>query len=450
MTQFRITATTEAGEEKVFLYDNMTSSLTDEFGNAMFEADAALRVSHKAPPVVSISEPGRKSSDIRTLKIQLGLSCNYSCEYCSQRFVPHAENGNPHDVEAFMAGLPLWFDGGYDGMGGGVRVELWGGEPFVYWKTMKPLAEALKAEYPNIQLSTITNGSLLDREKVDWLERMEFAISISHDGPGQKTRGPDPFDDPVAEAGIRYALEKLKGRITINAMVHKDNPSRLAIQEWFRERGLLDDLRIGEGGFIDPYDEGGLAMSAPDAEWMRDFARNSYTELRNNDLSSFEISSAKIGEFIRSIHDARPASSLGQKCGMDDPQNITVDMKGNVLSCQNVSAAAVAMNGQPHKIGHVSDFGAIAMRTSTHWSRRKDCPSCPVLQLCKGGCMFLEGENWERGCDNAFIDNWVFFAAGFEVLTGYIPVRVEGGRPDREEPFDMKRTARKIIPIKAA
>ena len=25
---------------------------------------------------------------LKTIKIQLGLKCNYSCEYCSQRFVP--------------------------------------------------------------------------------------------------------------------------------------------------------------------------------------------------------------------------------------------------------------------------------------------------------------------------------------------------------------------------
>ena len=39
--------------------------------------------------------------------------------------------------------------------------------------------------------------------------------------------------------------------------------------------------------------------------------------------------------------------------------------------------------------------------------------------------MFLEGELWERSCDNAFADNIAFFAAGIELLTGFVPVYIE-------------------------
>ena len=53
---------------------------------------------------VSVNQPGRKG-DIKTLKIGLGLSCNYECGYCSQRFVPHAEQTNPGDVGPFVAQL---------------------------------------------------------------------------------------------------------------------------------------------------------------------------------------------------------------------------------------------------------------------------------------------------------------------------------------------------------
>ena len=34
--------------------------------------------------------------ELTKIKIQLGLKCNYSCEYCSQRFVPR----NPDDSSA--------------------------------------------------------------------------------------------------------------------------------------------------------------------------------------------------------------------------------------------------------------------------------------------------------------------------------------------------------------
>ena len=69
-----------------------------------------------------------------------------------------------------MQQLEGWFAGGEDGQGAGVKIEFWGGEPFVYWKLLKPLGEAVKARYPNAQLSIVTNGSLFDDEKLAWVE----------------------------------------------------------------------------------------------------------------------------------------------------------------------------------------------------------------------------------------------------------------------------------------
>lgn len=74
----------------------------------------------------------------------------------------------------------------------------------------------------------------------------------------------------------------------------------------------------------------------------------------------------------------RPIEALGQKCGMDSPDAIAVDLRGNVMTCQNTGAK------DAHKIGHVADFDAIALDTATHFAFRPECISCPVVQLCKG------------------------------------------------------------------
>ena len=137
---------------------------------------------------------------------------------------------------------------------------------------------------------------------------------------------------------------------------------------------------------------------------------------------------------------------------------MAVDLAGNVLTCQNTSAAAIAPNGQSHALGSVSDLDAVRLTTATHWSHRPDCPNCPVLQLCKGSCMFLEGDLWDKGCDNAFADNIAFWAAGFEALTGFAPVFIDGPqREDRKDVFGLvgtnapeTRQPRKIIPINPA
>ena len=95
----------------------------------------------------------------------------------------------------------------------------------------------------------------------------------------------------------------------------------------------------------------------------------------------------------------RPIEALGQKCGMDSPDAIAVDLRGNVMTCQNTGAK------DAHKIGHVADFDAIALDTATHFAFRPECISCPVVQLCKGACMSLEGDFFAQSCANEFAFN---------------------------------------------
>ena len=432
MTTFTIHARRVAdGVETTFSYDNQTSMFLRADGTPVI---ASRPMQFGDAEVVSVNQPGRKG-DIKTLKISLGLSCNYECGYCSQRFVPHAEQTNPGDVDPFVAQLTANLTSAP------ARIEFWGGEPFVYWKTLKPLAEALRALFPAAHFNIITNGSLLDLEKNTWLEQIGFSVGLSHDGPGYHARGADPLDDPAQLAAILDLWARLKplGRMSVNAMMHRDNQSRADVQAWLQAR-FGNDVPIGEGAYIDPYDEGGMAAVLRDpAEHMLYRAR-AFAELRQGRVTNFSIARQKIQGFIDSIRNQRPASSVGQKCGMDKADNLAVDLAGNVITCQNVSAKAVAPNGQTHKIGHLSDLPSVKLKTATHWSQRPDCAACPVLQLCQGSCMFLEGPLWEAGCNSAYSDNVPFFAAAIEFLTGYTPYYIEGEfRDDRKDLFGRVR-----------
>jgi uncharacterized protein len=312
--------------------------------------------------------------------------------------------------------------------------------------------------YPDAEFLIITNGSLLSLETNDWLDRMGFVVGLSHDGPGYHARGADPLDDPEKRAAIMdlYARLHPQGRISINAMISRQNTSRAAVQIWLQER-FGSDVQIGEGAFIDPYDEGGLAAIFKTTAEHAQFRRQGFGELRTGLASRFDITHQKIQDFIDSIRYQRPASALGQKCGMDRSHNLAVDLKGNVVTCQNVSAAATAPNGQSHLIGQLSDLSAVRMKSATHWSQRHGCSSCPVLQMCKGSCMFLEGSLWDAGCDAAYSDNLVFFAAAIEYLTGCMPVFIDGDLPpERKDIFGLAKStvesppARRVIPILAA
>ncbi len=433
MSQFLIHTQSPDGSQQRFIYDSAESTLTTQNGKPV----VPFIVASNAGKAITVSRdaPVGKSRTPKTLKISLGLSCNYECSYCSQRFVPHADETNKGDIEPFLEGLDEWIKEPPE------CIEFWGGEPLVYWKTLKPLAEALRGKWGSVPFQIITNGSLLTPEINIWLDDMGFQVGLSHDGPGYHARGVDPLDDPDKRANILDLWLRLrpKGRMSINAMMHKDNLSRAAVQKFLTDV-FGEEVGIGEGSFIDPYDEGGLASSLLNEDKHMEFRRVAFNDLRQGFASKFHIAGGKIQDFIHSLRTRRPLTSIGQKCAMDKTENIAVDLKGNVLTCQNVSATSIAPNGESHKIGHVSDFDNIKLKTSTHWSRREECPTCPVIQLCKGSCMFLEGPLWEAGCNNAYSDNIAFFAAAIEFLTGCVPVYIDGPqRDDRKDIFGLLR-----------
>ena len=442
MALFKISARREDGVEKEFLYDNINSRLMTVDGVDIVPHDLKIETSEAF--AVSEKTPAIKTSP-KTLKISLGLSCNYSCEYCSQRFVPHEGETTKDDIGPFMAGLDNWVKTPPE------VVEFWGGEPLVYVKTLKPLAEALRAKYPEIQFVMITNGSLLNPEINKWLDEMEFSIGLSHDATGQHVRGPDPFQDEDSKNGIidLYSRLKPKGKISFNTMMHRGNQSRAEVQKFWVER-FGPTVNIGEGAFIDPYDEGGFSSSLQSSQEQVAYRIQAFKELRSGSVANFDIVISKMNDFLNSIRSRRNAFSLGQKCGMDKEDKIAVDLNGNVLTCQNVSSTSTSMNGQPHKIGHISQFDEIKLNTATHWSKRESCQTCPVLQLCKGSCMFLEGPLWDAGCDNSYSDNIPYFAGTIERVTGFMPYRVEHESlpEDRMDLWSIKEKPRaKEFPI---
>lgn len=404
------------------LYDNMTSELFDMDGTKFkFTTTDHICNICNTKNIHSTSEidPAGKSNNIRVLKIQLGLSCNYSCEYCSQRFVPNAPETNPTNVDRFMISLDNWLHTVPK------RIEFWGGEPLVYWKTLKPLSEALREKFPNTNFLMITNGSLLDDEKIEWIDKLDINIGISHDGPGQHVRGPDPLDDPKIKASILKLFKLRPTKVSFNSMIHRDNVSRHKIQNFFKELLGHEDFSIGEGGFIDSYDDGGKSLSLSNEEEHYIYRDLTLREIRENKFNNFNIVEHRIKEWYNSIATERKADTLGQKCGMDKEDTIAVDLRGNVLTCQNVSSVSTAPNGRSHLIGHVTNMKAVKLRTSTHWKFREECMNCPVLQVCKGSCMFLQKELFKISCDNAYSDHIPFFAAAIEMMTGYLPYRIE-------------------------
>ena len=447
------------GDKKVFYYDNMSNTLKDSEDNIFQFSNIQPDIRDEYVPFDK-DHPLTKSKEVSILKIQLGLSCNYSCDYCSQKFVERAPETSKKDIDAFMDMLDNLSFNEHRGL----KIEFWGGEPLVYWKTLKPLAEAILERFESWevkpQFAMITNGSILTDEMIDWLMMLDFSVSISHDGPGQSVRGPDPFDDPEQKErilGFYRMMRRLNKPISFNAMLNSKNQSRKAIYDWFVQLTGDEDVPLGEGGIVDAYDEDGITNSLITKQDHFTFRQNSFKDIYTTDGKiGFNSIIGKMAAFAQGLLTHQDAKYLGQKCGMDFDGVLAVDLRGNVLTCQNVSALETSKNGESHLGGNLTDFDNVAIKTSTHWSNRKECPECPVLHLCKGACMFLDKKFWDISCANAYSDNISLFALTFVKLTnGYIPTFINNEELPLERRdifgtlFEHKEDPKKkVFPIK--
>ncbi len=457
---FEIHAEKNKDDKKIFFYDNEKNTLSDDTGY-IYEYSEEKQQDKKSIEYIPFSKdlPLKKRRLAKLVKIQLGLSCNYSCDYCSQKFVERPKETNSKDIENFMKLFnELDFSEEL-----GLKIEFWGGEPFVYWKTLKPLAEALREKFSTWgtppHFSVITNGSLLTEDICAWLYAMGFSVSISHDGPGQFLRGPDPFDDPEKRRAILDLYETLKpiGRISFNAMLASKNISRKDIHAWFIKFTGDPDVQLGEGGFVDAYDQDGIDNSLETKQDHFAFRRTAFNDIFSTDgYIGFNGILGKIDAFTNDILKHNEAKYLNQKCGMDDESTISIDLRGNVITCQNTSAIEVSNNGESHLGGNLADFDNVELRSATHWSNRPNCSDCPVLHICRGACMYLDGKYWESTCNNAFSDAIPLFALSIEKITGgYIPSYIVNPHLplDRQDIWGTflehpETPRKKVIPIK--
>ena len=117
------------------------------------------------------------------------------------------------------------------------RVELWGGEPFLYWNDMMAIMKLLDA--PNRHFYISTNGSALRQKHVDFFKTIQATImmGISHDGPGQELlRGEDIFiKESVADTIRQLGEMHPKIQFSFNTVISAQNFDLFKINDYFKD-----------------------------------------------------------------------------------------------------------------------------------------------------------------------------------------------------------------------
>ena len=457
MPSFRLKCSDpNTGSIKTFYYDSDKSTLVNSMGLPVLEPNRNI-VDYKQSTVFDKDNPviGKDIENVTRVKIQFGLTCNYSCSYCNQKAVARPDEIANKYADEFIAKFPDRFPGLFKDNGKNKKLELWGGEPLVYWKAIRKIVPAIRKMLPELRLSMISNGSLLTMEIARFIHEYDINLAISHDGPAQSYRGDDPLDKPTSREAIDWLLEHRLNKMSFNPVFHINNYDRYATVMWFKEK-LGRRVTIGESVFIEVYNEDGANQSTS-TEQMQIVARKLYEDMFRLAPDIFNLKVRRTKKFIDLIKNNKPISSMGMKCGMESKKTITTTMTGDIITCQNTSVDEVAANGQLHKIGNVDDPSNVTFNTGTHWKNRDNCSKCPVISLCQGGCLYIQGDSFETSCNNNYVDNVASLAYAIYELTGTVLLMIDDNSlpPERQDPFGYigllpsKTKVRKTIPIKA-
>ncbi len=328
------------------------------------------------------------------LRILLGHACNYSCSYCMQKDIGNPEE-RPENIYARM------FVKSLDNLDLSQleRIELWGGEPFLYWKDMERIMPALDKEGRHFYIST--NGSALRQKHVDFFKQMKATVmlGISHDGPGQESlRG----DDILLKPQIISVLKQFddlypKIQYSFNPVVSITNYDLFLINDYFRNITNEHNIKNARISFTlgRTYDETDSKNSSDHVIFgehlpkfkaiVKSYLEACVKQLKQDGISkSLPIMQSNIfdgdtGSLKYALKTSKQIPiTMTSNCGADSADVISMDIQGNVRLCPHTSEKYIG--------GHINNIKGVKIIPLALERKKTHCYTCPVRRLCKSSC----------------------------------------------------------------
>jgi uncharacterized protein len=322
-------------------------------------------------------EPDRSLVKPYALEILLGYKCNMQCTYCYQKRSRDlvAAHATPDKVEPFMEKIRRLNPDGYQ------RLDIWGGEPLVYLKTLKKLLPALRRNYPEAELGMVTNGLLLSYEIIDWLAELNVSIGVSCD-PTDNKRALSVLE--LCAPQLAHAAKKLK-RFHLQMTVTPGAEDVKAAYDVVVKR-LGMPVRFSCANVLRNMDGG---MREEDVLIDREKYESSLFELCTGPYKKY-IGLSTVRHWEHSIRSREPRNMSAYSCGVAAGNCLSIDLDGRIYDCH-------AKGGV---IGDVSDPTAVKPAGIYRMRERSGCDKCPWAAVCRSSCSVVTQEGFPSSCAN--------------------------------------------------
>ena len=345
--------------------------------------------------LASRTSNAQSGDNLRCLELSVSESCNFRCTYCTF-WRNKAEKGvsvmHPNIavsiVQDFIATLPKERRNGKRPL-----IYFGTGEPLLNWKAIKKVVEYVRGipGGSEINLSLITNGSLVTKEKLEFLKLHNVSVGISLDGPPDIQRIQRPAASPNVDSGTvvldALCLAREIGFQFSSLSATYDTPGFEQHARYVLD--LCSEYSIPE--FDLDYDIGSLH--------------------ENSDVE-------QISEEILACYYAARARNIGVFGYWIVPYENIIQNKKNIPEfCQNYSGESVCITPkgefklcgyEPASIGAFSNIRA-ALKSKVYpekillneQSVLKSCKNCEIEGVCAGQCPISPRNtvSWSSGCE---------------------------------------------------
>jgi uncharacterized protein len=371
------------------------------------------------------------------LRILFGHACNYDCSYCMQKDI-----GNPNErvknmfLQRFMEQIRDNLD-----LENLERVELWGGEPFLYWNDIKPVMELLDKEGRHFFIST--NGSPLRQKHVDFFKTLKASVqlSISHDGPGQNLlRGKDILETAaVCDVLKQFDDVYPKIQFSFNCVVSKLNYDLFKINAYFKRAADRIGITRPRISFIlgRNYDETDSQNSAhfligdedrpKFKKILHDYIDAEVAQLKEHGLDKQQAliqSNLVVGNegaygFAKIMRRQVPIT-MTSSCGADAADILSLDIKGNIRLCPHTD--------EKYNVGKIDAIPLAQVKHLDLDRKKSHCGDCNVRRLCKSSCPIKFPDSvFMQNCKNEKVWYGAIQTKAFGLIFGQEPELVELG-----------------------
>ena len=328
--------------------------------------------------------------NIDNLYIVMGNQCNMCCRHCTQ--VP-IKNNVPQKQE-ISDGVWQLID---NFISYAIRdknrliprcLVLWGGEPLVYWNTMKEIIIRCNEKF-NLQeipwqqfrIKINTNGTLLDKEKIDFINKYGVRVVLSYDVPN-----PFAVRGQITDAQCELA-QTIKNFATLSSFNGINNDYFLGlrcIQKKFPKSRHIFNYNLWHTSHMD----------SEIVQYSLETASYNFKKLILAARIGHIPASIAVSDILWRLHSFGKGEFFNEyffrKC-FSGTNLYSVKLNGEVLSCYN--------SDEP--VGTVdSDQTAIYQNGFRQYLTRRSaaCETCKHNDICIGNCSFALKNN-----DNKFI-----------------------------------------------